>query len=178
VPVLLGNETEATRQSIGLSPGRPATNFTLTSNNRGGLLDVRRPKPYPNGLNDDGKALWCSVTREFDFNSAELALLQQLCQTVDEIVAMKREMSDMGVVVAGSKGQPVVNPILRVLSEHRKLADQLTAALALPVDGEVVGHRRTAAAKQAAQPGPRKTKSRGRIAAVQDMSRPARTERN
>lgn len=139
---------------------------------------MREPKPYPTGLNDDGKTLWRNVTREFEFNSAELMLLQQLCETIDEIALIKGEMADMGGVTAGSKGQPTVNPLLRQLLEHRKMADQLVAALALPVLGEVVGHRRTAAAKQAAQPTPRKAKSRGRIAAVQDMSRPARTERN
>jgi P27 family predicted phage terminase small subunit len=126
-------------------------------------------------LNEDGKALWRNVTREFDFNSAEMALLQQLCETIDEIAAMKAEMSDMGVVVAGSKGQPVVNPVIKTLAEHRKLADQLTAALALPVTGEVIGQRRSAAAKQAAQPGPRKSKSRGRLAALDHQLRPART---
>jgi hypothetical protein len=42
-------------------------------------------------------------------------------------------LAETGVMVDGSKGQPVVNG---VLVAHRKLADQLVVALGLPIEGE------------------------------------------
>lgn len=109
-----------------------------------------KPLPAPRDLRTAGTALWRKLVREFQFNSAEIELLHQFCVTVDEIAAMRADLSEMGMVTMGSKNQPVMNPLLSALVAHRKLADQLVTALGLPVDGEVVGRKRSASAKRAA----------------------------
>jgi hypothetical protein len=106
------------------------------------------------------------MTREFEFTSAELSLLHQLACTVDEIADLKAALATTKPVVKGSKGQPRANPLLAELRNHRKLADQLTTALSLPIEGEAVGRRRSAQAKQAADAKWRKAKGGGRMHAV------------
>jgi hypothetical protein len=69
--------------------------------------------------------------------------------TIDEIAELKAALAVPGLVVEGSKGQPRPNGRVATLVSHRKLADQLVVALGLPVEGEAVGRRRSAQAKQA-----------------------------
>ena len=113
--------------------------------------------------------MWRNLTREFDFNSAEVSLLHQLCCTTDEIAELKTALTRTGPVVEGSKGQPRANPLLGELRNHRKLADQLVVALGLPIDGEQVGRRRSSQQKQAADARWRKTKSKGRLQAMRKI---------
>src|ERR1700730_13893040 len=95
-----------------------------------------KAKPAPRDLATAGRALWRDAVREFTFSSVEFALLYQLCTTVDEIALMRTDLSEMGPLVSGSEGQPRVNPLIAALATHRKLADTLATALALPVEGE------------------------------------------
>jgi P27 family predicted phage terminase small subunit len=126
-----------------------------------------RRKSAPSNLKAPGKALWRSILAQFELNAAEFALLHQLCCTIDEITDIQKSLAGSGPLVTGSMGQPVANPLLAVLANHRKVLDQLTAALALPVEGEVAGRRRSARAKLAADDRWRRTKSRGRVARIQ-----------
>lgn len=121
------------------------------------IMETRRNAPR--GLGNAGKRLWHDALSEFTFNPVELRLLEQLCRTVDECAAMERALATSGPMVAGSKGQVRCNPLLSQLASHRKLADQLATALALPTDTEAVGRRRSAQAKAAADARWRKTKT-------------------
>jgi hypothetical protein len=126
-------------------------------------------KPAPRDLGTAGRALWRDAVREFTFSSVEFRLLYELCCVLDEIAAMRADLSEMGMVVSGSENQPRVNPLIAALTNHRKLADQLAVALSLPLEGESVGRRRSAQAKIAADSRWRKPKSGGRIVAIQRM---------
>jgi hypothetical protein len=64
-----------------------------------------------------------------------------------------------------------VNPLLAAIVAHRKLADQLAVALGLPLAGESVGRRRSAAARQSVNARWRQTKRHGRLAWVQQFTR-------
>ena len=126
-----------------------------------------RPPSAPKDLQVEGRKLWRQAVDEFELNPVELALLYQLCLTVDELAAMKADLAEMGTIVAGSRNQPRVNPLLGAIVSHRKLADQLAVALGLPLAGEAVGRRRSAAAKQAVNSRWAKSKTRkGRLASV------------
>jgi P27 family predicted phage terminase small subunit len=127
------------------------------------VTTTRRSKPAPKSLGVEGLSLWRALTREFDFNSAELSLLAQLCCTTDEIADLKAALTATGPVVRGSTGQDRANPLLAEIRNHRKLADQLVVALGLPIDGEQVGRRRSSQQKQAADARWRKTKTKGRM---------------
>jgi hypothetical protein len=76
------------------------------------MTTTRRSKPTPRDLGEAGKLLWRDLTREFEFNSAELALLHQLCCTTDEIAELKTALKTTKAVVRGSRGQPRANPLL------------------------------------------------------------------
>ena len=130
--------------------------------------DVRR-KPAPKELQAAGKALWRDFLAEFAPNAAEFALLFQLCLTVDELADMKADLAEMGTVVMGSRNQPRVNPLIAVIAAHRKLVDQLVVALGVPLPGEAVGRRRSAAAKQSVDSRWRQEKRRGRLASVEPL---------
>ncbi|CAM3108588.1 hypothetical protein BST27_18575 [Mycobacterium intermedium] len=108
------------------------------------------PRP-PAGLQIRGKALWRDVVSTYVLDPAELALLVELCCTVDEIDRLTCALSAQEMVVTGSTGQPKANPLLAELREHRKVSERLAAALALPIPGESAGRRRSRQAKSAAQ---------------------------
>jgi hypothetical protein len=57
-----------------------------------------------------------------------------------------------------------------VIAQHRKLADQLVVALGLPLEGEVVGRRRSAQAKQAVDSRWRQQR-RGRLSSIQSQQK-------
>jgi phage terminase small subunit len=138
------------------------------------VADGSRPPSAPRDLQVEGRKLWRQAVDEFDLNPVELALLYQLCLTVDELAAMKRDLAEMGTVVMGSRNQPRVNPLLGAIVSHRKLADQLAVALGLPLAGEMVGRRRSAAAKQAVNSRWSKTKTRkGRLVSVEQLTQDA-----
>lgn len=134
------------------------------------MQTVRRRPSAPKDLNDAGEALWRNVVGEFQLNSAELALLHELACTYDEIEALKVALAKSKPLIRGSRGQQRPNGLYAVLAAHRKLADQLTSALALPIDSEAVGRRRSAAARTIAKV-PRQPKSRGRIHAIRETYR-------
>jgi hypothetical protein len=126
------------------------------------------PRP-PRDLKATGKAFWRSVLSDFDANSAELRLLHEACRTKDELDWMAERVAAESPVVPGSKGQPRAHPLLAEIRQHRRLLDQLVVALGIPLEHEVVGRRRSAAAKQAADTRWRKsgTRRKGRLASVE-----------
>jgi hypothetical protein len=107
-------------------------------------------KTAPSDLKSRGRALWRSVVGKYVMDPAETALLHELCRTADELDALTVAMADQSPVVEGSQGQPRANPLLAEIRQHRKLAETLALALALPVDGETIGRRRSTNAKAAA----------------------------
>lgn len=125
-------------------------------------------KDPPSHLGKVGKAKWRNLTAENSFSAAEFVTLELLCAQLDMLARLDAELSAMGVIVAGSEGQPVVNPVLRERRETIKQIDALMVALAIPVEGESYGKRRSGAARAAAKT--RKApKLGGRVARVTEM---------
>jgi hypothetical protein len=133
-------------------------------------MTTRRPSP-PKDLNAPGRRLWRAVLAEFDANPAEIQLFYELCRTTDELDVMATQLADESLTVAGSKGQPRPHPLLAEIRQHRRLVDQLVVDLGLPIESEVVGRRRSAAAKQNADQRWRKagTRRQGRFSSVEAM---------
>jgi len=105
----------------------------------------------PSHLRKTGKAAWRRLVAENDFSAAEFVTLELLCAQLDTLDKLDVEMATMAVVTAGSEGQPVVNPILRERRETIKQIDSLMVALAIPIDGEAYGVRRSGSARAAAK---------------------------
>lgn len=108
-------------------------------------------KQPPSHLGKVGKAKWRNLTAEFSFSAHEFDVLELYAADFDVLARIDAELATMGVVVAGSEGQPVPNPLLRERRETIKQIDALAMSLALPVEGETQGTRRTGAARAKAK---------------------------
>ncbi|HUO37472.1 MAG TPA: hypothetical protein VMU34_06390, partial [Mycobacterium sp.] len=91
---------------------------------------VNRPETVPRGLKTRGKTLWCSVTAAYSLNPAERELLLELCRGVDTLDRLHAELAAGELVGANGRA----NPLLREISDWRKVALLLHRRLALPDD--------------------------------------------
>ncbi|MEU9258552.1 hypothetical protein AB0D68_08680 [Streptomyces sp. NPDC048212] len=86
----------------------------------------------PEGLGPQGLCLWNEITEGFDLRVDELRVLGDACFEVDLIGRMEDGLRDQPLVVTGSQGQPVANPLVQELRQHRSLVARLLATLKLP----------------------------------------------
>jgi hypothetical protein len=108
-----------------------------------------KPSPPP-GLKANGIRIWKAVMAEFSCDPVELELLAALCRTVDEVAVLEKALADAEPLVHGDRGQlPKANPLLNEVRLHRKTIENLSLALALPLEGETYGRRRSAQARTA-----------------------------
>jgi hypothetical protein len=63
-----------------------------------------------------------------------MRVLEDACREVDLIERLHDGMRDASLVVTGSQGQPVANPIVQELRQHRALVARLLGLLKLPDD--------------------------------------------
>src|SRR5271166_4671252 len=107
-----------------------------------GMVDYKPPAAPPD-LREPGREAWSKLTHAFEFHAGEIVVLEQLCRTVDLIAAMDAELAANGIMIKGSRGQLVMSPLINQRAVQATLLDRLTLSLALPVDGEQVGRRRS-----------------------------------
>ena len=94
---------------------------------------TRASKPRtPAGLGIRGSAFWRSSVADYEFSSAEEALLLEACRCLDRLDLLNTTISDLGAMVDGSQGQPVVNPALTEARGQQAILHRLIAALQLP----------------------------------------------
>lgn len=104
----------------------------------------------PSGLGDAGAALWADLVGPYEFRPDELRVLEAACREVDLIAAMEAELQGADFTVRGSQGQPVANPMLGELRQHRALLDRLLRSLALPDEEGRAATQRSESARAAA----------------------------
>ncbi len=93
----------------------------------------------PKSLSVGGRSLWAGVVEKYDLRVDELRVLEDACHEVDLIDLMVAGMKGKPLVVDGSKGTPVVNPLLPELRQHRNILKSLMQSLKLPEDGDAEG---------------------------------------
>lgn len=104
-------------------------------------MDIKTPA----GLKARGKRTWIDVTEKYELRVDELDTLEDICREIDMIDALEKELKGADLIVTGSQGQDVANPMISELRQHRATKKSLWAALKLPDDnaGADVNHQRT-----------------------------------
>lgn len=86
----------------------------------------------PAGLNPTGRALWNSITKDYELRADERRILTDACREADLIQALTKELDGSDILIIGSQGQQVLNPIVSELRQHRSTLASLLKQLKLP----------------------------------------------
>jgi phage terminase small subunit len=86
----------------------------------------------PAGLGVRGRAFWRETVADFELTRDVLAILLEVCRTLDNLDALAATISEMGTMVTGSQGQQVINPALTEARGQRQLLHRLVSAMGLP----------------------------------------------
>ncbi len=98
-------------------------------------LTTTRPRT-PANLGADGRRLFRAVVDEFDLRADELLLLVEAARTADDCARLDAAVASGPLLVTGSTGQDVANPLLRESRQSRALLGSLLRQLGLPDTAE------------------------------------------
>ncbi|MFC9892123.1 hypothetical protein ACFVMC_00375 [Nocardia sp. NPDC127579] len=106
----------------------------------------------PQGLKPSGRKLWTDIVGRWDLRPDELRVLREAAREVDLIDALESALSKDSLMIPGSTGQQVVNPLVTELRQHRAALAALLRQLKLPDadGGEAEKECRSTAARAAA----------------------------
>ena len=92
--------------------------------------------PPPMKLASAGASLWGDVVGTYELRADELRILEDACRERDLIARLEDSLDGADLVVRGSMGQSVINPLVSELRQHRATFASLMRQLKLPDDGE------------------------------------------
>lgn len=107
-------------------------------------------KSAPARLGSKARTLWTSITGAYDLRPDELRVLEDACRQVDLVERLEKELAGADLTVRGSQGQPVANPLVQEIRQHRLAVKSLLGTLKLPdEDGRAQAARSTSAREAA-----------------------------
>jgi hypothetical protein len=86
----------------------------------------------PKNLGAAGGCLWSSIADAYELRPDELRILGEACRESDLIEVMQSELAGADLLVVGSMGQPVMNPFVSEIRQHRTVLAALLRSLKLP----------------------------------------------
>lgn len=92
----------------------------------------------PRGLENKGKRIWKDVTANYELRTDELDILEDICRESDLIDRLEKDLEGAELMVRGSQGQDVANPLVSEIRQHRATKKALWASLKLPDDSNVI----------------------------------------
>jgi hypothetical protein len=107
------------------------------------------PPRAPAGLGAQGRRLWRDVLGAYLLTPGEREVLVALCHAVDQLHRLNVEAASAPLLVKGSRGQQVPNPLLAEVRAHDKTVETLQRALCLPAPGAKTGAWRNPHTKSA-----------------------------
>lgn len=101
----------------------------------------------PKGLGSKAKAIWSETVDQYDLRVDELRVLEDACREADLVDRLETALDGADLIVKGSQGQPVANPLVQEIRQHRATLQRLLASLKLPDEpsGAEVGQRSSSA---------------------------------
>lgn len=96
------------------------------------MMTEQQKPTRPPGLGTAGGRFWRQITSDFALNTAEMALLEHVCRTIDVLARLDDALADAPLTVRGSQGQERENPLLSEARLQRSSLAQLLRQLALP----------------------------------------------
>lgn len=111
----------------------------------------------PPTLDKAGKKLWREISKDYDLRPDEYRILEDACREADLIEVLADEQAAQPVMITGSMGQRVLNPLIAEVRQHRATLSTLLGKLKLPDDpeagdagGDTAGDDRATKARAAA----------------------------
>ena len=95
-------------------------------------MTAHKAAPTPTSLGTAGKRLWRETAKMYELRQDELEILRSACREADLIEKMDTELKGAPLLVAGSMGQDVINPLLQEVRQHRASMAALIRGLKLP----------------------------------------------
>ncbi|MBY6708472.1 hypothetical protein HQ308_16855 [Rhodococcus sp. BP-241] len=86
----------------------------------------------PADLEASGARMWEEIAGTYMLRPDELRVLEDSCREADLIEDLRSESRGAQMVVKGSMGQPVINPLISELRQHRACLAGLLRQLKLP----------------------------------------------
>ncbi|MGI8518635.1 MAG: hypothetical protein ACR2ME_09925 [Acidimicrobiia bacterium] len=90
----------------------------------------------PKSLGVGGRRLWRDVHRVLTLRPDETELLRRACAALDRVERLEVELSGLPAMVIGSRGQPVLNPMLGEIRAQEAHLAALLGALDVPESEE------------------------------------------
>ena len=122
----------------------------------GRVMSRALPVP-PSGLGESGRLLWLAIVGDLaeglELEARELDALGRACSCADRIAALEVEVNRDGVMVEGSKGQPVLHPAIPEIRQTELARLRLLGSVETddPAAGVSSGTPAQARARRAAQ---------------------------
>lgn len=93
------------------------------------------PDP-PVELGPRGLELWRSVLDSHELRPDEMRILEDACREVDLVELLEDALRGAPLTARGSQGQPVANPLVQEVRQHRSLVARLLGLLKLQAEGQ------------------------------------------
>lgn len=111
--------------------------------------------PAPAGLSKRANKRWNDIVTAWDLRPDELRILEDACREMDLVDELEKARRAMPLMIEGSTGQLVVNPLVQEVRQHRSILSGLLRALKLPESdderAELAAESRSASARHAAK---------------------------
>lgn len=103
----------------------------------------------PQGLAPAGLAQWHRYD-EYELDAHEVRLLVEICREIDIVERLEEALKDADLLVKGSMGQDVANPLIGEVRQHRTTINTLMKSLKLPEEEEQVAAKSRSESARAA----------------------------
>jgi hypothetical protein len=102
----------------------------------------------PANLDRQGAKLWRDIASKYELRADELRILEDACRIADVITALEVAAEDQPLMVPGSHGGKIINPLVAEQKTHRSALQRLLLSLKLPDEGAEAGRNQQRDAAQ------------------------------